>query len=140
MNSRSDDARSSAADDGGSGLIMSLTFAAAILTSTGAVCLIGLVGGWWTLGLAFAAHVAVTAILILEIAHVLNAPPPHPLRPCRRRPDPRAAPGDRAPRPGRRDPGAAAVAGTAECALRRSSARPGARRGSAPRAGRVCTT
>jgi hypothetical protein len=63
------------ADDSGSGLTMFVVFAAAILISTGVVCLIGLVEAWWALGLGFAAHVAVTAIVVLEIAHVLSGQP-----------------------------------------------------------------
>ncbi len=50
-------------DDTGIGLAMSVVFAFAILTVTGAVALLALVGSWWMLGIAFAAHAGMAAIV-----------------------------------------------------------------------------
>jgi hypothetical protein len=58
-------------DDAGDGLLMFFVFTAAGLTSTAAVVLIALVGGWWILGFGFAIHVIMTAIVLLTILHVM---------------------------------------------------------------------
>jgi uncharacterized membrane protein len=58
-------------DDTGDGLLMFVVFTAAVLTSTGAVVLIALVGAWWMLGFGFAVHVIVTAVVLLTIAHAM---------------------------------------------------------------------
>ena len=60
------------ADDTGGGLLMFLVFTAAVLVSTGAVALIALVGTWWMLGFGFALHVAMTALVVLTIIHVMD--------------------------------------------------------------------
>ena len=60
------------ADDSGSGLVMFVVFAAAVLIVTGAVALLALLGGWWMLGLAFAVHVGMTAVVVLTILHVMD--------------------------------------------------------------------
>ena len=56
----------------GYGLAMFLIFAAAALIVTGAVALLALVGSWWTLGVAFAVHVAMTALVTLTIVGAMN--------------------------------------------------------------------
>ena len=60
------------ADHSGSGLAMFVVFTAAVLIVTGAVALLALVGGWWMLGLAFAVHVGMTAVVVLTIIHVMD--------------------------------------------------------------------
>jgi hypothetical protein len=59
------------AGDTGGGLVLFLVFTAALLGSTGAVVLIALVGTWWMLGFGFAIHVAMTAMVVLTILHVM---------------------------------------------------------------------
>ena len=54
------------ADDRGYGLAMFLIFAAALIV-TGAVALLALVGSWSMLGVAFAVHVVMTALVTLAI-------------------------------------------------------------------------
>jgi fatty acid desaturase len=60
------------ADDRGYGLAMFLIFAAAALIVTDAVALLALVGSWWMLGVAFAVHVAMTALVTLTIVGAMN--------------------------------------------------------------------
>jgi hypothetical protein len=60
------------ADDRGDGLAMFLIFAAAALIVTGAVALLALVDSWWMLGVAFAVHVAMTAVVTLTIVGAMN--------------------------------------------------------------------
>ena len=60
------------ADDSGGGLAMFVVFNAAVLIVTGAVTLLALVGGWWMLGLAFAVHVGMTAVVVLTIIRVMD--------------------------------------------------------------------
>ena len=60
------------ADDRGYGLAMLLIFATAALIVTGAVALLALVGSWWMLGVAFAVHVAMTALVTLTIVGAMN--------------------------------------------------------------------
>jgi membrane protein implicated in regulation of membrane protease activity len=59
------------ADDSGGGLVVLVVFTAAVLIVTAAVALLALVGGWWMLGLAFAVHVGMTAVVVLTILHVM---------------------------------------------------------------------
>ena len=59
------------ADDSGDGLLMFFVFIAAVLTSTGAVALIALAGTWWVLGLGFAIHAVMTALVVLTIVHAM---------------------------------------------------------------------
>jgi len=63
---------SGSADDSGRGLAMFLIFTTAALIVTGAVWALAAVGGWWMLGVAFAVHVAMTAVVALEIIHVID--------------------------------------------------------------------
>lgn len=63
------------ADDRGYGLAMFLIFAAAALIVTGAVALLALVGSWSMLGVAFAVHVVMTALVTLTIVSALNGRP-----------------------------------------------------------------
>lgn len=73
MNERAANTTSVAlADDRGDGLAMFLIFAAAALIVTGAVALLALVGSWWMLGVAFAVHVAMTAVVTLTIVGAMN--------------------------------------------------------------------
>ena len=73
MNAPAADTTSGAlADDRGDGLAMFLIFAAAALIVTGAVALLALVGSWWMLGVAFAVHVAMTAVVTLTIVGTMN--------------------------------------------------------------------
>ena len=58
-------------DDSGDGLLMFFVFTAAVLTSTGAVALIALVGTWWMLGLGFAVHAVMTGLVVLTIVDVM---------------------------------------------------------------------
>jgi membrane protein implicated in regulation of membrane protease activity len=51
---------------------MFLIFAAAALIVTDAVALLALVGSWWMLGVAFAVHVAMTALVTLTIVGAMN--------------------------------------------------------------------
>jgi membrane protein implicated in regulation of membrane protease activity len=51
---------------------MLLIFTAAALIVTGAVWALAAVGGWWMLGVAFAVHVAMTAVVALEVVHVID--------------------------------------------------------------------
>ena len=60
------------ADDSGDGLVTFVVFTAAVLIVTGAVALLALLGGWWMLGLAFAVHVGMTAVVVLTILHVMD--------------------------------------------------------------------
>ncbi len=64
------------ADDSGAGLAMLLVFSVAILTVTGAVALLALVHAWWMLGLAFAVHVGMTAIVTTTIVRSMSARTP----------------------------------------------------------------
>jgi uncharacterized membrane protein len=50
---------------------MFVVFTVAVLTSTGAVVLIALVGAWWMLGFGFALHMIMTAVVLLTLAHVV---------------------------------------------------------------------
>jgi hypothetical protein len=59
------------ADDTGDGLLMFFVFTAAVLISTAAVALIAVVGTWWVLGVGFAVHVTMTAVVTLTIVHVM---------------------------------------------------------------------
>jgi membrane protein implicated in regulation of membrane protease activity len=63
---------SAVADDSGGGLAMFVVFTGAVLIVTGAVALLALDGGWWMLGLAFALHVGMTAVVVLTIVHVMD--------------------------------------------------------------------
>lgn len=62
----------SPADDRGDGLAMFLIFTGAALIVTGAVAVLALVDSWWMLGIAFAVHVAMTAVVALTIVGALN--------------------------------------------------------------------
>ena len=89
-------------DDSGDGLLMFLVFTVAVLTSTGAVVLIALVGAWWMLGFGFAVHVIMTGVVLLTVAHVMagrerasaerDRPSPAPERRLEARPQARARP------------------------------------------------
>jgi hypothetical protein len=81
------------ADDNGDGLLMFVVFTVAVLISTCTVVLIALVGAWWILGFGFAAHVIMTASVLLTIAHVMAGR--DRVRAGRERPTP--APPDRHP-------------------------------------------
>lgn len=59
------------ADDTGDGLLMFFVFTAAVLISTRAVGLIGVVGTWWMLGAGFGIHVIMTVVVVLTIVHVM---------------------------------------------------------------------
>lgn len=59
-------------DDSRDGLAMFVIFTAAVLIVTSAVALIALVGGWWILGVAFAIHVLMTAIVVATIVSVMD--------------------------------------------------------------------
>ncbi|MEO9118203.1 MAG: hypothetical protein ABI355_03695 [Solirubrobacteraceae bacterium] len=65
--------QTSALADGRGGLAMFLTFTAAVLTSTAAVALPAVVGGWWMLGVALAVHVAMTGVVVLTIFYVMGS-------------------------------------------------------------------
>ncbi len=58
-------------DDSAQGLAMFVIFTGAVLFVTGAVALLALVGSWWMLGVAFAIHAAMTAVVILTLLHVM---------------------------------------------------------------------
>lgn len=60
------------ADDRPMGLAMLVVFTTAILTVTGAVAVLALVGRWWVLGLAFAVHVLMTTIVSLVVFGALR--------------------------------------------------------------------
>jgi hypothetical protein len=62
-------------DDTGTGLAMFVIFTAAALILTGAVALLALVGSWWMLGVAFAVHVAMTAVVTLTIVGAMSGSP-----------------------------------------------------------------
>jgi hypothetical protein len=62
---------SESADDSGQGLAMFLIFTSAVLTATGAVAMLALVDSWWMLGVAFAIHVAMTAVVVLTILYAV---------------------------------------------------------------------
>jgi hypothetical protein len=51
---------------------MFLIFTTAALIVTGAVWALAAVGGWWMLGVAVAVHVAMTAVVALEVLHVID--------------------------------------------------------------------
>jgi membrane protein implicated in regulation of membrane protease activity len=93
------------ADDSGDGLLMFFVFIAAVLTSTGAVALIALAGTWWVLGLGFAIHAVVTALVVLTIVHVMAGRVRLTAERDRPRPAPDARPGAR--RSGRTGPATA---------------------------------
>ncbi len=59
------------ADDSGAGLVLFFVFATAVLTVTGAVALLALVGTWWMLAVAFAIYVAMTMVVLLTILRVI---------------------------------------------------------------------
>ena len=59
-------------DDRRDGLAMFVIFIAAVLTATGAVALLALVGAWWMLGLAFGIHVLMTTLVVMTIVPVMN--------------------------------------------------------------------
>ncbi|HET6869257.1 MAG TPA: hypothetical protein VFH80_25330 [Solirubrobacteraceae bacterium] len=59
-------------DDSHAGLAMFVIFIAAVLSVTGAVALVALVGGWWMLGGAFAIHVLMTTLVVVTIARVMD--------------------------------------------------------------------
>jgi hypothetical protein len=61
-----------ALDDSGAGLVMFVIFTSAVLIVTGAVVLVALVGGWWIVGVAFAIHVLMTAVVVATIVSVMN--------------------------------------------------------------------
>ena len=50
---------------------MFFVFTAAVLTSTGAVAVIALVGTWWVLGLGFAIHAGMTVLVVLTTVDVM---------------------------------------------------------------------
>jgi hypothetical protein len=50
-------------DDSGYGMVMFFVFIAAVLGITFAVCVLAVVGSWWMLGAAMAAHVVVTTVV-----------------------------------------------------------------------------
>lgn len=60
------------ADDSGYGLVMFVVFAAAVLFVTGAVALLALVGSWWMLGAAFAAHAGTTTVVTFVVIHAMG--------------------------------------------------------------------
>ena len=64
--------QSTVSDDSGYGLAMFVIFSAAALIVTGAVALLALVGSWWMLGVAFAAHVAMTSVVTYAVLHAIN--------------------------------------------------------------------
>ncbi|MGH2885623.1 MAG: hypothetical protein ACRDPA_23475 [Solirubrobacteraceae bacterium] len=70
-NAPADPRASEPADDSGQGLAMLVIFTAAALIVTGAVALLALVNSWWMLGVAFAVHVAMTAVVMLAILHAM---------------------------------------------------------------------
>ncbi len=88
---------------------MLVIFTGAVLFVTGAVALLALVGSWWMLGVAFAIHVATTAVVMLTIVYVMagpkrairvgDRPSPTPTPHSGDRADLVAAPGVFAPRP-----------------------------------------
>jgi hypothetical protein len=62
-----------------SGLGLLLLFAVATLLVVLAVWLLGVVGGWWVLGLAMVVHLGMTAAVIWGLARALSdrpGPPP----------------------------------------------------------------
>ena len=61
-------------DDSVQGLAMLVNFTGAVLFVTGAVALLALVGSGWMLGVAFAIHAAMTAVVMLTIVHVMAGP------------------------------------------------------------------
>lgn len=63
---------SAVVDDSRGGLAMFLIFTAAVLIVTGAVAIVALVGSWWILGVAFAVHVLMTAVVIATIWAVMS--------------------------------------------------------------------
>src|ERR1035437_5281480 len=60
------------ADDSGGGLAMVVVFTAARLIGPGAVALLLLDGGGWRLGLAFALHVGITAVVVLTFVQLMD--------------------------------------------------------------------
>ena len=87
------------ADDSGAGLLMFFVFIAAVLTSTGAVALIALAGTWWVLGLSFAIHAVMTALVVLTIVHVMAGRVRFTAERDRPQPAPDARPAARGSRP-----------------------------------------
>lgn len=59
-------------DDSRAGLAMFMIFSAAVLIVTGGVALVALVPSWWILGVVFAIHVVMTAVVVGTIAFVMN--------------------------------------------------------------------
>jgi membrane protein implicated in regulation of membrane protease activity len=76
-----------------------------VLTSTGAVALIALAGTWWVLGLGFAIHAVMTALVVLTIVHAMAGRVRSTAERDRPRPAPDARPG--AGRSGRTGPATA---------------------------------
>ena len=62
-------------DDSGYGLVMFVVFAAAVLFVTGVVALLALVGSWWMLGAAFAAHAGTTGVVTFVVIHAMGRHP-----------------------------------------------------------------
>jgi hypothetical protein len=99
-------------EDSAQGLAMFVIFTGAVLFVTGTVALLALVGSWWMLGVAFAMHAAMTAVVTLMLLHVMTEPKraiPVSDRPSARptpgaghRTDLMASPGLLAPPPARR--------------------------------------
>jgi len=61
-------------EDSAQGLAMFVIFTGAVLFVTGTVALLALVGSWWMLGVAFAIHAAMTAVVTLMLLHVMTEP------------------------------------------------------------------
>jgi hypothetical protein len=63
------------ADDTHDGLAMLLVFIVAVLTVTGAVAALAVIGTWWTLGFVVAVHAIATVVVGLTIVWVMTGRP-----------------------------------------------------------------
>ena len=63
------------ADDTRDGLAMLLVFIVAVLTVTGAVAVLAVIGTWWTLGLVVGVHAIATVVVGLTIMWVMTGRP-----------------------------------------------------------------
>lgn len=59
-------------DGGGKIVWLMVLFTAAIFAVVGAVWALAAVGGWWMLALAMSVHLLASAIVLLEVAHVMT--------------------------------------------------------------------
>jgi hypothetical protein len=66
--------RTSPSDDGGQGTALLALFTMALLIVVAAVWMVGALGGWWVLALAFAIHLVVTGGVLAAIFAVLREP------------------------------------------------------------------